>query len=71
MVNKSYEKECPVCNDIMDCCEERGSSSGDCINCGYHFYTKHEFYSREYLDIRRQVIKELHEHEKYPLWKED
>jgi len=55
MGSHSYSETCPKCGEEMDCTTETKTpySSGECLNCGYYFYTKEEQYTLEELNERR------------------
>ncbi len=57
MSSNSYVDDCPKCNgeNTLMCHDEtRGpDSSGECMSCGYVYYTKQEFVSFEELNSIR------------------
>ena len=52
MGSHSYTEECPKCNkETLMCCTETRSfyQSGDCVNCGFYYFTQEGQMSKEEL----------------------
>ena len=57
MSSHSYENICPVCKEQMSCCCDYSPFdfvSGDCIHCGFSYYTKVEQMSLEDINYQRE-----------------
>lgn len=55
MGTHSYDAECPRCGKDMNCCSDTrsGHVSGECLECGYSYYTKEENMTLEEVNERR------------------
>lgn len=66
MASHSYSEPCPNCNGSMSCCNDTRpfqTTSGDCVHCGFYFYTKAGFYDLEELNAQRREYNNAHGYE--------
>ena len=56
MGTHSYSEECPKCQSNMNCWNETRSFNvgGECLECGFSYYTKTEVMSLEEVNEQRE-----------------
>jgi len=67
MSGTSYSNPCPVCGEEMSCYSDYkplDNVGGECIHCGFCYYTKAEQMSLEEVNERRLEYNENNEDEK-------
>ena len=67
MGSHSYTDKCPKCGNEMNCYNETRQQdvSGECLYCGYLYYTKHDKMTLEEVnslrtDFEMEQLTELH-----------